>query len=110
MSVFESTATELLAELTAGRMTATELTQAYLGQIEKHDGAIGAFLNVDAERALSQAKGIDARRRAGAKLGLLAGLPVAVKDVLCTKGDPATGKLLPCRGLHGCYLPSPGGN
>ncbi|MBI2477470.1 MAG: Asp-tRNA(Asn)/Glu-tRNA(Gln) amidotransferase subunit GatA, partial [Planctomycetia bacterium] len=49
-----------------------------------------AFLNVDADRALSQAKGIDARRRAGAKLGLLAGLPVAVKDVLCTKGWTTT--------------------
>ena len=61
MSVLESTATELLAELTAGNVTATELTQAYLGQIEKHDGAIGAFLNVDADRALSRAKGIDKR-------------------------------------------------
>jgi aspartyl-tRNA(Asn)/glutamyl-tRNA(Gln) amidotransferase subunit A len=90
MSVLESTATELLAELTAGNVTATELTQAYLGQIEKHDGAIGAFLNVDADRALSRAKGIDKRRHAGEKLGLLAGLPVAVKDVLCTKGWTTT--------------------
>jgi len=90
MSVLESSATELLAELTAGNVTATELTQACLGQIEKHDGAIGAFLNVDAERALSQARDIDERRRAGEKLGLLAGLPVAVKDIFCTKGWTTT--------------------
>ncbi|MCA9141750.1 MAG: Asp-tRNA(Asn)/Glu-tRNA(Gln) amidotransferase subunit GatA [Planctomycetales bacterium] len=90
MSVLESTATELLAQLAAGKVTATELTQAYLGQIEQNDGAIGAFLSVDAERAFAQAKDIDARRQAGEKLGLLAGLPVAVKDVLCTKGWKTT--------------------
>ncbi|MEO8498864.1 MAG: amidase, partial [Planctomycetota bacterium] len=90
MSVLESTATELLADLTAGKVSATELTEACLAQIEKRDGAIGAFLNVDAERALTQAQDIDDRRRAGAKLGLLAGLPVAVKDILCTKGWTTT--------------------
>ncbi|MDA1051025.1 MAG: Asp-tRNA(Asn)/Glu-tRNA(Gln) amidotransferase subunit GatA [Planctomycetota bacterium] len=90
MSVLESTATELLAELAAGNVSAAELTQTYLAQIEDHDEAIGAFLNVDAERALTQAEAIDTRRRAGAKLGLLAGLPVAVKDVLCTKGWTTT--------------------
>ena len=90
MSVLESTATELLAELTAGNVSATELAQTYLAQIEKTDGAIGAFLNVDAERALAQAKGVDQRRQAGERLGLLAGLPVAVKDVLCTKGWTTT--------------------
>ena len=90
MSVLESTATELLAELTSGKVTATELAGACLEQIAKQDDAIGAFLSIDAERALSQAKSIDERRRAGAKVGLLAGLPVAVKDVLCTKGWTTT--------------------
>ncbi|MBC8352351.1 MAG: Asp-tRNA(Asn)/Glu-tRNA(Gln) amidotransferase subunit GatA [Planctomycetes bacterium] len=90
MSVLEFTATELLAELTVGNVSATELTRVYLAQIEQNDEAIGAFLNVDAERALTQAKAIDQRRQAGEQLGLLAGLPVAVKDVLCTKGWTTT--------------------
>lgn len=90
MAPFESTATELLAELTAGTLSSTELTQAYLDRIESDDGAIGAFLNVDPERSLQQAKSIDARRQSGEQLGSLAGLPVAVKDVLCTKGWTTT--------------------
>ncbi len=90
MSVLEFTATELLAELASGNLSSTQITQTYLEQIEKNDGAIGAFLNVDAERALARAKSIDNKRQAGVPLGLLAGLPVAVKDVLCTKGWTTT--------------------
>jgi aspartyl-tRNA(Asn)/glutamyl-tRNA(Gln) amidotransferase subunit A len=90
MSVLESTATELLAQLTAGTVSATELTRTYLARIEQHDDAIGAFLCVDTERALTQAEAIDQRRRSGERLGMLAGLPVAVKDVLCTKGWTTT--------------------
>ena len=85
MAVFESTATELLADLTSGALSAAELTRSYLEQIEKHDGAIGAFLSVDVDRALLRAQWIDQQRRAGKQMGLLAGLPVAIKDVLCTK-------------------------
>ncbi len=49
-----------------------------------------AFLRVDPSAALAQAEQIDRRRKAGKPLGLLAGLPVAVKDVLCTQGEPTT--------------------
>lgn len=90
MDFREPTATELLAELTAGNVSATELTRAHLAWIETIDNAIGAFLHVDAERALTQADDIDRRRRFGAKLGMLAGLPVAVKDIFCTKGWTTT--------------------
>ncbi len=85
MSVLDSTATELLAELAAGNTSSLELTQAYLDQIDKCDDEIGAFLSVDAEQSLTRAKWIDQQRQAGEQVGLLAGLPVAVKDVLCTK-------------------------
>ncbi|MEN6452403.1 MAG: Asp-tRNA(Asn)/Glu-tRNA(Gln) amidotransferase subunit GatA [Thermoguttaceae bacterium] len=83
-------ATESLKRLAAGEITSLELTQAYLDRIERHDAAVRAFLRVDREGALARAETIDRRRRAGEPLGRLAGLPVAVKDVLCTEGVPTT--------------------
>jgi aspartyl-tRNA(Asn)/glutamyl-tRNA(Gln) amidotransferase subunit A len=90
MSLTERTATELLADLDAGKVTSVEVTRAFLNQIEKRDGKVGAFLRVAGEAALSRAEEIDQRRKAGKPLGRLGGLPVAVKDVLCTAGEPTT--------------------
>ncbi len=83
-------ATELVGKLVAGEIASTELTQACLDQIHRHDGAVKAFLRVDPAAALAQAEAIDRRRKAGKPVGPLAGLPVAVKDVLCTQGEPTT--------------------
>ena len=83
MSLADSTASELAAMLAAGEATSVEVTQAHLDRIVARDEAVGAFLRVDAERALDQAASVDRRRTAGEPLGRLAGLPVAVKDVLC---------------------------
>jgi aspartyl-tRNA(Asn)/glutamyl-tRNA(Gln) amidotransferase subunit A len=83
MSIVDRSAVELQQALAAGELTSVELTQACLDRIEAHDGAIGAFLRVDGDRALEQAKSIDQRRAAGESLGPLAGIPVAVKDILC---------------------------
>ena len=83
MSIIDRSAVELQQALATGELTSQELTQACLDRIERHDGAIGAFLGVDGERAIDQAKVIDQRRAAGEQLGPLAGIPVAVKDVLC---------------------------
>jgi aspartyl-tRNA(Asn)/glutamyl-tRNA(Gln) amidotransferase subunit A len=90
MPILDRTATDLLADLTAGRTTSVELTQAYLAQIQRYDGCVKAFLRVDPEAALARAEQIDRRRAAGEPLGRLGGLPVAVKDVLCTQGEPTT--------------------
>ena len=90
MSFIELTATALLAEMNAGRATAVEITRAFLKQIEQHDGSVGAFLRVTADRALEQAESVDARRRAGQPVGRLGGLPVAVKDLLCDQGELTT--------------------
>jgi aspartyl-tRNA(Asn)/glutamyl-tRNA(Gln) amidotransferase subunit A len=90
MSLIDCTATELLAELTAGRVTAVELARAFLEQIERRDAQVRAFLRVDRPAALGRAEEIDRRRAAGQPLGRLAGLPVAIKDVLCTQGEPTT--------------------
>ena len=90
MSLCHSTACELLGQMAVGRLSAVEVTQAHLDQISRHDAAVGAFLRVDKKGALEQARGIDQRRSRGEQLGLLAGLPVAVKDLLCVQGERNT--------------------
>ncbi len=90
MSLVELGATALLAELEAGRVTSVEAARAYLDRIERYDGRIGAFLRVDRDGALAKAEEVDRRRRAGQAVGRLAGLPVAVKDILCSKGELTT--------------------
>jgi aspartyl-tRNA(Asn)/glutamyl-tRNA(Gln) amidotransferase subunit A len=83
-------ATALVRKLAAGEISSTELTQACLDRIEQHDGAVRAFLRVDPPAALRRAEEIDRRRKAGKPVGMLAGLPVAVKDLLSTEGEPTT--------------------
>ncbi len=85
-----STAQHWLAALRAGQVSSLEVTRSYVEQIQKHDVQIGAFLRFDPEPALAQAKQIDDRRARGEPLGLLAGLPVAVKDLLCSRGELTT--------------------
>jgi len=84
-----ATATGLLHELNAGTMSAEELARSYLDRAERL-GRLNAFVHLDPEAVLAQARGVDAKRRAGQPLGPLAGLPVAVKDVLCVDGEPTT--------------------
>ena len=83
-------ATDLVAAVREGSLTAVACTEAFLKRIEAVDGQVRAFLAVDRQRALEQAAAIDARRGAGQPLGPLAGLPVAVKDALCTTDFPTT--------------------
>ncbi len=78
------------AELVAGSVTAVELTNAHLDRIAAVDGDVQAFLHIDREGALAQANAVDASRKAGEKLHPLAGVPLALKDVLAQKGVPTT--------------------
>ncbi|MDR3107375.1 MAG: Asp-tRNA(Asn)/Glu-tRNA(Gln) amidotransferase subunit GatA [Bifidobacteriaceae bacterium] len=76
-----------MATLLASReISSVELTQAHLNRIEAVDGAVHAFLQTLPEVALAEAKAADAARAAGEDLPALAGVPIAVKDVLATKG------------------------
>jgi aspartyl-tRNA(Asn)/glutamyl-tRNA(Gln) amidotransferase subunit A len=90
MHIFERSATELVTAIKAGEISAVECATAFLDRIEKLDGKVNAFLAVDREGALARAADIDARRAAGKPVGPLAGLPVAVKDALCTTDFPTT--------------------
>ncbi|MBB6626680.1 Asp-tRNA(Asn)/Glu-tRNA(Gln) amidotransferase subunit GatA [Nocardioides sp. KIGAM211] len=84
------TAAELADALAAGEVTSVELTQAHLDRIAAVDGAVHAFLHVDAEGALAQAAASDERRAHGQLASPLDGVPIAVKDVLATQGLPTT--------------------
>ncbi len=86
----DQAAADLLAALARGDLTSEAVTSAYLEAIRARDPKVRAFLHVDEAGALEQARAIDVRRKAGEALGPLAGLPVAVKDVLCVRGQPTT--------------------
>ena len=86
MSLIDLTAGEQLSRLASKEVSSAELTQAYVDRILELDGQVGAFLRFDPDAALAQAAQIDQRRANGQALGPLAGLPVAVKDVLCERG------------------------
>jgi len=90
MAIIDRTATDLLRDLVGRKVSSVELTRAYLDQIQKHDDKIKAFLLVDPDAALARAKEIDDRRAAGEPVGKLGGLPVAIKDVMCTAGVKTT--------------------
>ena len=83
-------AAEIAAAIAAGEASAEEVTQAHLDRIEQVDGMVRAFLHVDADGALDAARRVDADRAAGRQLGSLAGVPLAMKDVVVTEGLPTT--------------------
>ena len=88
--MIKNSAVEMAKALSSNEISSVELTQAHLDQISKVDTDVHAFLHVDSEGALAQARDVDARRKAGEKLAPLAGVPLALKDVLVQKGIPTT--------------------
>ncbi len=89
MTGIERTATELM-QAQAGGESAESITQSFLDIIKQRDAKVNAFLHVDEASALEQARLVDAKRKRGERLGRLSGVPIAVKDVLCTKSQPTT--------------------
>ncbi|HRB98672.1 MAG TPA: Asp-tRNA(Asn)/Glu-tRNA(Gln) amidotransferase subunit GatA [Dermatophilaceae bacterium] len=80
-----------LADALARReLSSVEVTSACLDRIAAVDGDVHAFLHVASESALETARGVDARRVRGEALPTLAGVPIAVKDVMTTRGMPTT--------------------
>jgi aspartyl-tRNA(Asn)/glutamyl-tRNA(Gln) amidotransferase subunit A len=90
MTLVQLVASEQLRRLESGAVSSAELTRAYLERIQQLDGRLRAFLRVDAERALARAADIDGRRAKRQAVGRLSGLPVAVKDIFCERGERTT--------------------
>ena len=85
MKILELSATELAKKIKAGEITSEEAAKASLAQIAKEDQKIRAYLTVDEEKVLARAKEVDNGIRSGKYTGPLAGVPIAVKDNICTK-------------------------
>ncbi|NJN87437.1 MAG: Asp-tRNA(Asn)/Glu-tRNA(Gln) amidotransferase subunit GatA [Leptolyngbyaceae cyanobacterium SL_7_1] len=81
---------ELHRQLVQKERSAVEIAQATLEQIQTLEPKVHSFLHITADRALEQAQQVDAKIAAGEEIGLLAGIPIAIKDNLCTKGIPTT--------------------
>ena len=81
---------EIIAAITNGTKTAEEITRYYLAQIAEKNPQINAFVEVFEADAIAQAKAVDAKKARGEKLGVLAGVPVAIKDNILYQGHKAT--------------------
>src|SRR5712691_8572069 len=79
-------ATEIVHSVAAGKMSALSATEAALARIAKHDPALNCFTDVTAERARAKARAVDAAISVGQKVGPLAGVPFAVKNLFDVKG------------------------
>jgi aspartyl-tRNA(Asn)/glutamyl-tRNA(Gln) amidotransferase subunit A len=83
-------AAETAAAIASGEASAVEVTRAHLDRIDAVDEKVHAFLHIDRDGALAAAQAVDDRRAAGERLGPLAGVPLALKDIFTTKGVPTT--------------------
>jgi aspartyl-tRNA(Asn)/glutamyl-tRNA(Gln) amidotransferase subunit A len=85
MNILTSSLSTLRDSIRDGEITAHEVAMKYFAQIEKWNPKLGAYITVN-EKALDDAKAIDARLAKKENVGPLAGIPIAIKDMLCTKG------------------------
>lgn len=84
--LFEKSILELSSLLQSGETSASEIAGSYLERIDRLDPALNAFITVDAEGLLEEAAASDARRRQRAPLSQFDGIPLAIKDNMCTRG------------------------
>lgn len=85
MKPYELTISQAVARMERGELSAVELTESCLGRIDAVEETVTAFITIDREGALVQAENADRQRKSGAA-GTLCGIPLSVKDLLCTKG------------------------
>jgi aspartyl-tRNA(Asn)/glutamyl-tRNA(Gln) amidotransferase subunit A len=86
----DETVAGIAARVHAGELTAEAATKQSMGRIVARDGDVNAFLRVARDEALAQARDIDQRRARGEAIGRLAGVPIAIKDAICTRGVEST--------------------
>ena len=90
MSLIHKTAAELGALIAGGEVTAVEVAEAHLDRMAEVEPKVNAFLHIDRETTVEQARAVDARLGAGERLGPLAGVPIAHKDIFATADMPTT--------------------
>ncbi|MFM7144992.1 MAG: amidase, partial [Actinomycetales bacterium] len=88
--LIRQSAATLASAIAEREVSAVEVAQAHLDRIAAVDDRVHAFLYVDAQGALAAAQSVDDRLAAGERLGPLAGVPLALKDVLTMRGVPTT--------------------
>ena len=84
-NIHHKTLAEMSALLRSGETSSTELTEHYLARIRQHDSTLNSFITVAEEQALAQAAAADEALKQG-KAGALTGVPMAHKDIFCTRG------------------------
>jgi len=85
MNLYEMSAAMLARKLRNKECSSQEITQSVLGRIQAVEGQVGAYITLTPEQALETAKQVDKRLAAGEKLAPLAGIPIGIKDNICTK-------------------------
>jgi aspartyl-tRNA(Asn)/glutamyl-tRNA(Gln) amidotransferase subunit A len=90
MKIEENSAVEIGRKIAARELSSREVTDHFLARLMTADKSINAFTYVAADQARSAAAEVDRRINSGQPLGPLAGVPVVIKDVLCTQGMPTT--------------------
>jgi len=86
MTMIDLPATEAIKKIRGGEITSVEMVQACLDRIEEREDAVQAWAFLDADTVRAQAQALDDHRAAGRPVGPLHGLPVALKDIIDTKG------------------------
>jgi len=86
----ELTAKELRDQIAAGQVSSVEATNAVFERIREFEPVIGAYISIFQDMALEKAANVDSRIAAGEPIGQLAGVPIAIKDVLCTNFGATT--------------------
>lgn len=89
MDLYTLTLQQAKERLASGDITSVALTESVLGRIDQVEGTVKAYLSIHRDQAMAAAEQADAQFKAG-RGGLLCGLPLSIKDVLCTSGMPTT--------------------
>ena len=90
MKITNLTVHELQEKLVSGELTSYDIVKAYTDMIGEKEEEVQAFVTKLSEEALTQAKEIDVKRKNGEDVSSLAGIPIGIKDNMCTKGVRTT--------------------